>query len=80
MTGRIGWCVGSVMFHGLLVGRRVCRGMLVGVESQIPKTLTQLFVFPANALVEKQRAQLVDQHKSGCPWKTKQCDGMFFIL
>lgn len=31
--------------------------------------------YPANALVEKQRVQLVDQHKSGCPWKTKQCDG-----
>ncbi|KAK7033034.1 C3HC zinc finger-like-domain-containing protein [Favolaschia claudopus] len=28
----------------------------------------------ANALVEKQRIQLVDAHKNGCPWKTRQCD------
>ncbi|KAA1467599.1 zf-C3HC-domain-containing protein [Dentipellis sp. KUC8613] len=28
----------------------------------------------ANALVEKQRVQLVDMHKDGCPWKTRQCD------
>ncbi|KAF7312346.1 hypothetical protein MIND_00247700 [Mycena indigotica] len=28
----------------------------------------------ANALVEKQRASLVDSHKNGCPWKTRQCD------
>lgn len=29
----------------------------------------------ANALVEKQRIQLVDMHKDGCPWKKRQCDG-----
>ncbi|KAF8071686.1 zf-C3HC-domain-containing protein [Lyophyllum atratum] len=28
----------------------------------------------ANALVEKQRISLVDMHKDGCPWKTRQCD------
>ncbi|KAI6034814.1 zf-C3HC-domain-containing protein [Pisolithus marmoratus] len=28
----------------------------------------------ANALVEKQRASLVEMHKEGCPWKTTQCD------
>ncbi|KAH9960906.1 C3HC zinc finger-like-domain-containing protein [Russula dissimulans] len=28
----------------------------------------------ANALVEKQRMQLVDMHKDGCPWKKRQCD------
>ncbi|KAJ8086875.1 hypothetical protein PM082_005700 [Marasmius tenuissimus] len=30
----------------------------------------------ANALIEKQRQQLVDAHKSGCPWKTRQCNGV----
>ncbi|THH13963.1 hypothetical protein EW146_g6309 [Bondarzewia mesenterica] len=30
--------------------------------------------FSANALVEKQRVQLVEMHKDGCPWKTRQCD------
>jgi hypothetical protein len=29
----------------------------------------------ANALVEKQRIQLVNMHKDGCPWKKRQCDG-----
>lgn len=29
----------------------------------------------ANALVEKQRVQLIEAHKEGCPWKTRQCDG-----
>ncbi|KAF8501590.1 zf-C3HC-domain-containing protein [Russula emetica] len=28
----------------------------------------------ANSLVEKQRIQLVDMHKDGCPWKKRQCD------
>ncbi|KAF9223502.1 zf-C3HC-domain-containing protein [Gyrodon lividus] len=28
----------------------------------------------ANALVEKQRISLVEMHKDGCPWKTRQCD------
>ncbi|OBZ72050.1 hypothetical protein A0H81_07767 [Grifola frondosa] len=31
----------------------------------------------ANTLVEKQRVSLVDMHKNGCPWKTRQCDGTF---
>jgi hypothetical protein len=31
----------------------------------------------ANALVEKQRIQMVDIHKDGCPWKKRQCDGEF---
>ena len=29
----------------------------------------------ANALVEKQRVQLVSMHKDGCPCKTRQCEG-----
>ncbi|KAI0779112.1 C3HC zinc finger-like-domain-containing protein, partial [Irpex lacteus] len=32
----------------------------------------------ANALVEKQRVQLVDMHKDGCPWKTGQCDASIY--
>ncbi|KAG9315242.1 zf-C3HC-domain-containing protein [Chiua virens] len=28
----------------------------------------------AGALVEKQRASLVEVHKDGCPWKARQCD------
>ncbi|KAI9000613.1 zf-C3HC-domain-containing protein [Trametes punicea] len=32
----------------------------------------------ANALVEKQRAQLVEAHKDGCPWKTRQCDDSIY--
>ncbi|KAH7928220.1 zf-C3HC-domain-containing protein [Leucogyrophana mollusca] len=28
----------------------------------------------ANTLVEKQRVSLVESHKTGCPWRTKQCD------
>ncbi|KAI0254991.1 C3HC zinc finger-like-domain-containing protein [Lactifluus subvellereus] len=28
----------------------------------------------ANVLVEKQRIQLVDMHKDGCPWKKRQCN------
>ncbi|KAI6155701.1 C3HC zinc finger-like-domain-containing protein, partial [Pisolithus tinctorius] len=28
----------------------------------------------ANALIEKQRVSLVDMHKDGCPWKTRQCE------
>ncbi|KAI0029345.1 C3HC zinc finger-like-domain-containing protein [Vararia minispora EC-137] len=28
----------------------------------------------ANTLVKKQQAQLVDNHKGGCPWRTRQCD------
>lgn len=31
----------------------------------------------ANALIEKQRHSLVDLHKNGCPWKTRQCDGSY---
>ncbi|EED82177.1 predicted protein [Postia placenta Mad-698-R] len=34
----------------------------------------------ANALVEKQRAQLVDMHKDGCPWKTRQCDASIYRI
>ncbi|KZT73623.1 zf-C3HC-domain-containing protein [Daedalea quercina L-15889] len=34
----------------------------------------------ANALVEKQRAQLVDTHKDGCPWKTRQCDDSIYRI
>ncbi|KAI0661604.1 zf-C3HC-domain-containing protein [Cubamyces menziesii] len=34
----------------------------------------------ANALVEKQRAQLVEAHKDGCPWKTRQCDDSIYHI
>ncbi|KAF9790616.1 zf-C3HC-domain-containing protein [Thelephora terrestris] len=34
----------------------------------------------ANALVEKQRGQLVSMHKEGCPWKTQQCDDSVYRL
>ncbi|KDQ59369.1 hypothetical protein JAAARDRAFT_192884 [Jaapia argillacea MUCL 33604] len=34
----------------------------------------------ANALVEKQRASLVDNHKDGCPWKTRQCDDSIYRI
>lgn len=29
----------------------------------------------ANTLAEKQRVSMVEMHKDGCPWKTRQCDG-----
>ncbi|CAL1716608.1 unnamed protein product [Somion occarium] len=32
----------------------------------------------ANALVEKQRTSLVEMHKDGCPWKSKQCDDSIY--
>lgn len=32
------------------------------------------FVLKGNALVEKQRISLVDAHKGGCPWRSRQCD------
>ncbi|KAG2036844.1 C3HC zinc finger-like-domain-containing protein [Suillus americanus] len=32
----------------------------------------------ANALVEKQRNQLVEMHKDGCPWRTRQCDSSIY--
>ncbi|KAI6165566.1 zf-C3HC-domain-containing protein [Pisolithus thermaeus] len=32
----------------------------------------------ANALVEKQRASLVEMHKEGCPWKARQCDDFVY--
>ncbi|KAH9856576.1 zf-C3HC-domain-containing protein [Lenzites betulinus] len=32
----------------------------------------------ANALVEKQRIQLVEAHKDGCPWKTRQCEDSIY--
>ncbi|KAG1750702.1 C3HC zinc finger-like-domain-containing protein, partial [Suillus lakei] len=32
----------------------------------------------ANALVEKQRIQLVEMHKDGCPWRTRQCDASIY--
>ncbi|KAI6102159.1 hypothetical protein F5141DRAFT_1217742 [Pisolithus sp. B1] len=35
--------------------------------------------FSANDLVEKQRNSLVEMHKEGCPWKTKQCDGVLRV-
>ncbi|KAH7915637.1 zf-C3HC-domain-containing protein [Hygrophoropsis aurantiaca] len=32
----------------------------------------------ANTLVEKQRLSLVEAHKAGCPWRTKQCDDSIY--
>lgn len=32
----------------------------------------------ANAFVEKQRIQLVEMHKDGCPWRTRQCDSSIY--
>ena len=50
--------------------------MLVRNLGLATSELVLILVTPlANALVEKQRAALVDNHKSGCPWKSKQCDG-----
>ncbi|KAJ3572549.1 hypothetical protein NP233_g3003 [Leucocoprinus birnbaumii] len=34
----------------------------------------------ANALVEKQRLSLVEAHKRGCPWKTRQCDPSIYRI
>ncbi|KAF4571331.1 hypothetical protein EYR36_008660 [Pleurotus pulmonarius] len=34
----------------------------------------------ATALVEKQRSQLVQSHKDGCPWKTRQCDDSIYRI
>ncbi|TFK49977.1 zf-C3HC-domain-containing protein [Heliocybe sulcata] len=34
----------------------------------------------ANALVEKQRVSLVQNHKDGCPWKTRQCDDAVYRI
>ncbi|KAG6888831.1 hypothetical protein C0995_005706 [Termitomyces sp. Mi166 len=34
----------------------------------------------ANALLEKQRASLIEAHKDGCPWKTRQCDPTIYCI
>ncbi|KAJ3788035.1 zf-C3HC-domain-containing protein [Lentinula aff. detonsa] len=34
----------------------------------------------ANALIEKQRASLVQNHKTGCPWRTRQCDDSIYRI
>ncbi|KAF8896576.1 C3HC zinc finger-like-domain-containing protein [Infundibulicybe gibba] len=34
----------------------------------------------ANALIEKQRVGLVECHKDGCPWKTRQCDPSIYRI
>ncbi|KAF9268188.1 zf-C3HC-domain-containing protein [Marasmius fiardii PR-910] len=34
----------------------------------------------ANALIEKQRVSLVESHKTGCPWKTRQCDDLIYRI
>ncbi|KAJ7931421.1 zf-C3HC-domain-containing protein [Mycena leptocephala] len=34
----------------------------------------------ANALVEKQRVSFVEAHKTGCPWKTRQCDPSIYRI
>ncbi|KZT19118.1 zf-C3HC-domain-containing protein [Neolentinus lepideus HHB14362 ss-1] len=34
----------------------------------------------ANTLVEKQRIGLVQNHKDGCPWKTRQCDNAVYRI
>ncbi|KAF9522062.1 C3HC zinc finger-like-domain-containing protein [Crepidotus variabilis] len=34
----------------------------------------------ANTLLEKQRVSLVEAHKNGCPWKTRQCDDAIYCI
>ncbi|ESK94472.1 hypothetical protein Moror_8130 [Moniliophthora roreri MCA 2997] len=34
----------------------------------------------ANALIEKQRVSLVEAHKNGCPWRTRQCDDLIYRI
>ncbi|KAG6837242.1 hypothetical protein H0H93_012637 [Arthromyces matolae] len=34
----------------------------------------------ANSLLEKQRTSLVDAHKDGCPWRTRQCDASIYCI
>ncbi|KJA26266.1 hypothetical protein HYPSUDRAFT_199019 [Hypholoma sublateritium FD-334 SS-4] len=34
----------------------------------------------ANSLIEKQRVALVDAHKQGCPWKTRQCQDSIYCV
>ncbi|KAL5526441.1 hypothetical protein ACEPAF_8164 [Sanghuangporus sanghuang] len=34
----------------------------------------------ANALIEKQRVQLVQMHKEGCPWRARQCDDSVYCI
>ncbi|TFK28168.1 hypothetical protein FA15DRAFT_678579 [Coprinopsis marcescibilis] len=34
----------------------------------------------ANSLVEKQRQGLIDNHKNGCPWRTRQCDPSIYCI
>ncbi|KAJ3852318.1 zf-C3HC-domain-containing protein [Lentinula lateritia] len=34
----------------------------------------------ANTLVDKQRASLVQNHKTGCPWRTRQCDDSIYRI
>lgn len=38
------------------------------------------FTPKGNALVEKQRISLVDTHKCGCPWRSRQCDSKLNVL
>ena len=46
------------------------------VSSSWPFLLTRSCL--ANALIERQRISLVEAHKNGCPWKTRQCDRTSF--
>ncbi|THV03168.1 zf-C3HC-domain-containing protein [Dendrothele bispora CBS 962.96] len=34
----------------------------------------------ANALIEKQRISLSENHKKGCPWRTRQCDASIYRI
>ncbi|KAK7454599.1 hypothetical protein VKT23_011351 [Stygiomarasmius scandens] len=34
----------------------------------------------ANALIEKQRSSLVENHKKGCPWRSRQCDASVYRI
>lgn len=52
----------------------VCKNAWVVVSTRGMKTDA------ANALVEKQKGQLVSMHKDGCPWKTRQCDDSVYRL
>ncbi|KAJ3767777.1 zf-C3HC-domain-containing protein [Lentinula raphanica] len=34
----------------------------------------------ANALIEKQRTSLIQNHKTGCPWRTRQCEDSIYRI
>ncbi|KAF5367536.1 hypothetical protein D9758_003813 [Tetrapyrgos nigripes] len=34
----------------------------------------------ANTLIDKQRSYLVENHKNGCPWRSRQCDSSIYRI